>query len=196
MLKIESTTCVSGLKTILFIIASCLGLFAAVPEGWQMAGSKPADYDSAVDPQVVYDGRPSAYLRYALSSEPKNGDFGTLMQSFDAKAYIGQRVRFSGNVRSDAVQSWAGLWMRVDKERKMVAFDNMQNRAIKGTTGWRLYEVVLDVPEGSTGIFLGILLDGKGAVWLNNAKFEIVTNSVPITGMAIGDGPVNLSFDK
>jgi hypothetical protein len=38
MLKIESTTCVSGLKTILFIIASCLGLFAAVPEGWYLLG--------------------------------------------------------------------------------------------------------------------------------------------------------------
>jgi len=44
----------------------------------------------------------------------------------------------------------------VDKGKETgVAFDNMQDRAIKGTTDWRRYEVVLDVPEDATGIAPG-----------------------------------------
>jgi hypothetical protein len=196
MLKIERNVTLSGLKTMAAIAACSLALSAAVPPGWMLAGSRPADYDSAVDSQTVYNGRPSAYLRYVSANEPKSGGFGTLMQSFAATAYIGQRVRFSANVRSDSVQEWAGLWMRVDQNaatRKVLAFDNMQNRSIKGTTEWRSYEVVLDVPEGSTSISLGILMGGKGTVWLNSANVEVVPKSVPVTAP---DRPLNLSFDK
>jgi hypothetical protein len=34
--------------------------------------------------------------------------------------------------------------MRIDKENSVMAFDNMQDRAIKSTTGWQKYEVVLE----------------------------------------------------
>ena len=200
MLKIERNVTLSGLKTMAAIAACSLALSAAVPPGWMLAGSRPADYDSAVDSQTVYNGRPSAYLRYVSANEPKSGGFGTLMQTFSAKAYSSQRMRFSAYVRTDSVQDYAGLWMRVDKAvmgslPTILAFDNMQDRPIKGTTGWRSYEVVLDVPEGSTSISLGILMGGKGTVWLNSVNVEIVSQSVPLTGRNV-DGPVNLSFDK
>jgi len=86
----------------------------------------------------------------------------------------------------------------VDKGKEMgVAFDNMQDRAIKGTTDWRLYEVVLDVPEDATGIASGILLTGAGEVWLNGARFEVVGPDVAVTGSKNAktpDKPVNLDF--
>src|SRR5271167_1537397 len=121
------------------------------------------------------------------------------MPSFRAANYVGKRNRFSAFVKSDGVQSWSGLWMRVDKGQDMVAFDNMVDRPIKGTTGWQKYEVVLDVPQDATGIALGVLLDGPGEVWLNGGKFEVVGADVPTTG---GDGgklrdePTNLDFEK
>jgi hypothetical protein len=200
MLTIEATAALRALKTILLIGSCFLALSAAAPAGWILAGSRPVDYESAVDSQAIYNGRPSAYLRYVSTNEPKKGGFGTLMQTFSAKAYSSQRMRFSAYVRTDSVQDYAGLWMRVDKAvmgslPTILAFDNMQDRPIKGTTGWRSYEVVLDVPEGSTSISLGILMGGKGTVWLNSVNVEIVSQSVPLTGRNV-DGPVNLSFDK
>lgn len=43
-----------------------------------------------------------------------------------------------------------GLWFRVDGTTgKSLSFDNMQDRAVKGTTEWARYEIVLDVPEGA-----------------------------------------------
>ena len=89
--------------------------------------------------------------------------------------------------------------MRVDKEKEMVAFDNMQNRGIKGTTEWQRCDVVLDVPKDATAIALGILLDGQGEVWLNSTQFEVVGPEVAVTSSDASkllDQPLNLNFEQ
>src|SRR5437016_11680460 len=159
-----------------------LVLHAEVPKGWFLAGSKPAAYESSVDNVNMFSGLPSAYLK-SKTPQVEEG-FGTLMQNFSADQYVGKRVRFGAFVKSEGVERWSGLWMRVDgKPGQTLAFDNMQNRAIKGVTGWKEYEVVLDVPEGATGIFFGILLDGPGSVWMSGTKVEVVGPNVPSTNM-------------
>lgn len=173
-------------------------LQATAPRGWLLAGNKPANYDAGVDPQVKYHDAESAYLKSkASASTDDDQGFGTLMQSFRAEKYLGKRVRLSGFVKSDGVDRWAGLWMRVDKGSNAVAFDNMQDRPIKGTGDWRRYEVVLDVPQDATGIAFGILLTGPGTVWLNSTNFEVVESDVPTTGNGPqADSPKNLNFQN
>jgi DNA-binding winged helix-turn-helix (wHTH) protein len=147
---------------------------------WFPSGSKPESYEFGIDQQTMYNGHASACLR---SKGPVNKTFfGTLMQFFRADKYRGKRVRFSAFAKSENVKDWAGLWMRVDKGKKSVAFDNMRDRPIKGTTGWQNYQAVLDVPQDATGIFFGVLLAGSGTVWLNDVKFEVVGSDVPTTG--------------
>lgn len=182
------------------IVLATLAAQAAPPEGWYVAGSQRMDYDTGIDNQTVYNGRPSAFLK---SKKAGISGFGTLMQDFKADQYLGKRVRFSAFVKADTVADWAGLWMRVDKGSDPIplSFDNMKDRPIKGTTGWQNYEVVLDVPQNATGIAFGILLGGTGSVWLNSAKIEIVPDSIPVTGGVpkipqIPDGPQNLDFQK
>ena len=186
----------NGLGVVTLLIAFSLMLTAGVPQGWYLAGSKPAEYESGVDSQAQYNSHPSAYLK---SKQVAIDGFGTLMQSFRAEQYAGKRVRFTAFVKTEGVQDWAGLWMRVDKGKESVAFDNMQDRRIKGTSGWQQYSVVLDVPHDSTGIFLGILLSGTGTVWMNSVKVETVGLEVPTTGpgpMQNRDHPVNLDFEN
>ena len=178
------------------LLTLTLAVQAAVPTGWILAGSKPKSYEVGTDSQAAYNGHPSAYLK---AREPVSDGFGTLMQEFRADKYVGKRVRFSAFAKSDGVADWAGLWMRVDKDKDSVAFDNMQDRPIKGTTGWQRYEVVQDVPQDATGIFYGILLGGSGTVWLNSARFEVVGADVPTTGgksPKLLDGPTNLDFEN
>jgi hypothetical protein len=171
-------------------------VYAEVPKGWYLAGSKPAEYETSVDNTNTFNGQPSAYLRSKKPEVPEG--FGTLMQNFSAAQYIGKRVRFGAFVKSAAVDRWAGLWMRVDGKsgQPSLAFDNMQDRPIKGTSGWKEYEVVLDVPEGATGIYFGILLDGPGSVWLSGLKFDVVGPNVPTTGRTTAQAPTNLNFEK
>jgi hypothetical protein len=190
----KTTTKISAPRAFAVLLALASTLHATVPAGWYLAGSRPASYETGTDEGVLYEGQHSAYLK---SKEPVQEGFGTLMQDFNAGKYAGKRVRLSATVKSEAVQDWAGLWMRVDKGSQIaIAFDNMQNRPIRGTTDWKPYEVVLDVPEDATGIAFGILLSKTGAIWMSNVKFEMVDSSVPTTGTSHHEEPVNLGFEE
>jgi hypothetical protein len=164
--------------------------------GWFKAGSRPSDYSMGVDRNVLVAGKSSGYIKSIVPDAP---GFGTYMQTFQAGEYRGKRVQFSAQVKSDNVVDWAGLWMRVDGEGKSgIAFDNMQNRPIKGTRDWTRCTVVLDVDAKAEAIAFGILLAGKGAVWLNDVRFETVGPEVPVTDMRKQqpNGPRNLGFDQ
>lgn len=181
------------------LLACCIFLRAAAPAGWFMAGSRPSNYETGTDPEISFGGHTAVYLK----AKGESGDasaFGTLMQQFVADQYRGKRVRFSGVVKSDQVKDWAGLWMRIDKGSTVVGFDNMQDRAIKSSSDWTSYSVVLDVPKDATGIAFGLLLaGGAGQVWLSNVSFEEVGTDIPVTGSGIGmrrDRPSNLDFEK
>jgi beta-lactamase regulating signal transducer with metallopeptidase domain len=179
------------------VLAQAAGQTDHAPSGWFLAGSKPANYRTGVDKQMLRAGLPSAYL---LSSVQDADGFGTLMQSIGASQYAGKRVRLRGWIRARDVTNWAGLWMRIDKGQAMVGFDNMRNRAIRGTRQWKIYDVVLNVPTDATGISFGTLLAGPGEVWLNDLKFEVVGQDVPTTAEASDSAPpatpVNLNFQE
>ena len=85
------------------------------PRGWILAGDHPQNYVTDVDKDVVYQSHPSAYLKPKPSATE---GFGTLMQQFDAAQYAGRRVRLTACVKSENVNDWAGLWMRVDSGTK------------------------------------------------------------------------------
>ena len=121
------------------------------------------------------------------------------MQQFKADAYRGQRLRLAALVCSEGVERWAGLWMRVDGAgRHSLAFDNMQNRGITGTTDWTLYSVVLDVAQReSTLIAFGVLLSGAGQIRIADVRIEPVGLDVPSTGgPQLRDHPINLDFTQ
>ena len=168
---------------------------AASPAGWILAGSNPTAYEMERDVSVTRGGLPSGRLASVKSSS----GFGTMMQSISVEEYGGKRIRFSAYVKTRDVKGWAGLWMRVDSDAKMpLAFDNMQDRPIKGSQDWTRYNVVLDVPDGAIGIAFGVLLAGDGAVWINDVRFEPVDASVPVTGKNTNASkkPQNLNFER
>jgi hypothetical protein len=191
------------LKVAVAVTFSALALSAAVPRGWYLSGSNPGDYESGID-QAQFEGHRVVYLK-ATATATKG--FGTLMQDFRADNYAGKRVRYSAMLKSENVASWAGIWMRVDKTTgassspKMVAFDNMQDRPVKGTEDWKNYQVVLDVPADATGISFGLLLNGSGNVLLSNVRIETVSLDVPVTSMSVAtaqprpSAPTNLDFE-
>jgi hypothetical protein len=170
---------------------------AAAPAGWFLAGSQPADYVTGTDTQTFHAGKGSAFL--AASAAGAKG-FGTLMEQFTPQEYLGKRVRLTAWVKSDKVGGWAGVWMRVDGPAgQMLSFDNMQGRPIQGTTDWRQYDVVLDVPQEAIGLAFGVLLSGPGRVWMDDVAFAAVDPSVPTTdrpGTSQPVAPVNLDFEK
>jgi len=177
-----------------------LSVFAFIPlndvEGWYLAGSNPESYEIG----LVNDAERNGNVAFLKSKKAVDG-FGTIMQSFNPSNYLGKRVRLTGYIKSKDVENWAGMWFRVDgpEEGKSLAFDNMQQRPIKGTTKWKKYEIVLDVPENSTSMAFGVLQAGPGEVWLDDLEFEVVDKSIPTTDILNKrwerSGPQNLDFE-
>ena len=177
-------------KLLLAVLVTGLCSFAT-PPGWFTAGNRPQDYNMGVDQKNI------ATIK---SVAPEIKGFGTLMQECRPTKYSGKRVRMSGFVKSENVADWAGMWFRVDQANSQMplSFDNMQDRAIKGNTDWKKYEIVLDVPENASKLAFGALLSGTGQIWFKDFSFEIVDDSVPVTGQSqqyqILPEPTNLNF--
>src|SRR5687767_302578 len=79
---------------------------------WFLAGSDPAGFDSGVDQALIYEGKPSGFVK----SKGQPSGFATLMQVIKADNYRGKRLRLSAVVKTADVQRWSGLWMRIDDE--------------------------------------------------------------------------------
>src|SRR5262245_28107954 len=122
------------------------GELGKVPAGWVQP--KPS-VDAGYQVQLT-DERPRSGKRCArISRDAKEGTpgAGNLMQSFDAAAYRGKRVRLRAAVRAEisGFGNQAQLWLRVDrKDNQPGFFDNMADRPIVQKE-WRTHEVLGEV---------------------------------------------------
>lgn len=183
---------------LLLILAAVPG-DSNLPKGWIKAGSDPDKYDMYADKHIAQEGKCCATIK---STYENISGFGTLMQSCKPGKYLGKRIKMTGYVKSKDVKNWAGLWLRVDQlgSNSSLSFDNMQDRAIKGTTDWNRYEIVLDVPDNASNIAYGALIAGTGQIWFDNISLEVVADTVKTTGISgkqykPNDEPVNLNFE-
>jgi len=167
----------------------------SVPAPWFKNGQGPAaaECKAGIDTDLEKKGTPNLTLQCAMVED----GFVGVMQNFSASDYLGKRVRFSALVKSQGVEGWAGLWMRIDEAgHPGVAFDNMQGRPIKGTSDWTPYSVVLDVSPNAAGVFFGVLMSGKGQVWITDLRFDVVGADVATTGATQSNKPGNLSLSR
>ena len=177
------------------------GMTRAAPAGWHKNGINPKAFEVGVDPTQAFGGVSSAYVK-SLDDTAAKG-FGGMMQSSSADQYKNQRVRMTGWVKTEDANDGGGhLWLRVDGSTsgQILAFDNMDNRAPKGTTDWSEYSVVLDVPNEATSLNYGFFLGGKGQMWVNGVNIERVSAETPTTKMLpppkpLPTAPVNLDFN-
>lgn len=172
------------------------------PAGWWRNGQNAANYTVGVDGTQPHVRPASAYVR---SNGPgKENDFGGMMQAFDASDYHGKRLRYTAWMKTKDAANGAQLWMRVDGKipGQSLQFDNMDRRPHPmGTTDWQFCEVVLDVPPEATAVALGFFIKQTGQAWVNDAKVEVVDESVPVTDMTTSQSgrklpaaPANLEF--
>jgi hypothetical protein len=176
------------------------GLSDEMPKGWFKAGNMPDSYKIGSDNTVFKNGHKST----VIESIDKNIEgFTTIMQTCNAKDYLGKRIKMTGYIKSENVADCAGMWLRVDSrtENESLSFDNMQDRPIKGNSDWTKCEIILDVPAGSSTLNFGALISGTGKIWFDNISFVIVstlTNEIPkdLKDMPVPDKPANLDFEE
>lgn len=168
--------------------------------GWFKTGSLPDSYKTGLDNKVFKNGQNSAFIE---SIDNNVEGFGTMMQTCNAKNYLGTQIKMTGYIKSEKVSDWAGMWLRVDSriEHTSLSFDNMQDRPVTGTTDWTKCEIILDVPEESGTLNFGFLISGTGKIWFDNISIEIQDNATPkistdLNSLTVPEKPTNLDFEE
>lgn len=178
------------------VVATALYVWAArpddqLPDNWDLAGNMPRSYSIALDRHVTQTGRGSGTLRY--ENGPVSG-YGTLMTSFRPKDYLGKRVRLRAWLKFEDVTDATGLWMRVDTANEgTVALYDSADLHLKGSRDWQPYTVVLDIPTSSAVLSYGVLLSGKGQVWMERMSLDVVGKDVPVSVEPRDEPPLYLT---
>jgi erythromycin esterase-like protein len=123
------------------------------------------DPDSAESYVEAYDG--------IVKARRGGAAFGSVAGTLPVAAARGKQVRLSGHIRTRDVKGWTGFWLRANKGKRVVGFDNMQKRAPRGTSDWAEYAVTVEVPQDATAVVFGMLLSGAGTAWFDGLKVEM-----------------------
>jgi hypothetical protein len=153
-----------------------LGFDGAVESGFPHGWFNSVDYVSNVSVNYAVRvveredrERGRCLLLYRDTAEP--GEFGSVMQRFPADFLAGRTVRREGEIRTQDVDGWAGLWLRADGDAVAnLFFDNMSGHRVGGTTGWTRHAVEGSLPRETAWLNLGVVFSGSGLVWADSLR--------------------------
>ncbi|HEY1936487.1 MAG TPA: hypothetical protein VGJ33_00965 [Candidatus Angelobacter sp.] len=77
--------------------------------------------------------------------------------------------------------------MREDGETPALAFDNMQDRHLIGTTEWTQYSITMPVHPEANQLSFGVLINGTGKLWADD--LELLVDGKPVWNAPKSDRP-------
>jgi hypothetical protein len=114
----------------------------------------------------------------------------SLSKSIPADSLRMRRIKWSGRMKTQSVEKFASLWLRVDDTNGMLVLDNGVARGLKGTQEWTPFEATAVVPSRASRIVFGVLLSGTGSVDVEGLR--ITTDGVIDPGAPLADSPRKL----
>lgn len=166
---------------------------ATLSPDWSFMGNGgplvlPGRCDVGIDTQKSDEGQSLYSVRCSSTVLPS---FGGARTTYEVGRWRGKRVRVSASLMAADIGSVpnqqypnvggeGGLWIGVGALRDGLRADRMQDRTIKGTTGWEVRDFVVDVPADATQLQAGFWMHGKGQMWVRDLKVEEVPLTVPV----------------
>ena len=122
----------------------------------------------------------------------------TLRQTIKADDYRGKQLRFSGEVKAEQVEQQGGLysglyirtnvlhWKRIQEEFGVEQPGDPSIEAnrpdekvrpqhlVQGTHDWLRCEATVPVAQDALFIRFGLVLYGRGQIWLRDARLEVI----------------------
>lgn len=145
-----------------------------LPDGWFNSFGHVSGVSLSYRCSVVHRPEANGTCLLMQKSGANEGEFGSVMQRCPASALAEQTVRFQGELRSQEVVRWAGLWLRADgDEQENLYFDNMHRRPIRGTTDWTVYHIDAQLPTLTHWLNYGVVLAGDGQIWVDNCRLLV-----------------------
>jgi hypothetical protein len=149
----------------------------------------PGRCDTGLDSQKFADLPPLHSVRCTSAVLPSWG--GAYKTDIDVAFLRGKRVRISASLKGEAIEKVAnaqfsniegegGLWIALGTPRDGLSTNRMQERAIRGTTGWEVRDFVVDVPADANQLMAGYWMQGRGQMWVRDLKVEEVPLTVAV----------------
>ena len=165
-----------------------------LPAAWHITGNRRLDYEAGLLPGVSYEGDRVRELRLRPASTRRLRRACADHQRLSLPGPQGLLQRHAQGDRGDRL---GRLWLRVDGANGMLVLDNMEDRALHGTTDWTQASIVLDVADQAKILLFGALVSGAGAIDLTRLRFEEADPDLPVTvaeSWVFPDEPQALDF--
>jgi C-terminal processing protease CtpA/Prc len=124
-----------------------------------------------IDTKIKHSGKQS------LSIERRPTDTATKFTPISIVIPVnfeGEKLQFSGWLKTENVTGFAQLWLRIDnKKEKLLTLVNYPQNNLKGTTDWKEYINNITIPEDAHTIQFGFLINGTGKVWADDLNIKV-----------------------
>lgn len=136
-----------------------------VPNGW---GGGPIG-TVVLDGTVVHDGQRCVRIERKAIAE---GSSSVLSKTLPMM-FSGKKIELRGFLRTEKVFSYAGLWIREDKDGRSVEFARMNETHPVGTTDWKEYSATLRIDPTADQLLIGALVAGPGQAWVCGLRLYV-----------------------
>ncbi|HEY5922247.1 MAG TPA: carboxypeptidase-like regulatory domain-containing protein [Kofleriaceae bacterium] len=143
----------------------------------QLDGTRPKAWESRSGVHAAVTDQKHGGAR-SLRLEVTGGEGHAASTSFDAKPYLGKRVRVHGYIKTQGAGS-AAIWLRADRGDAPLGFEGMEDRRVTGTAEWTQATVELDIPLEAERIVIGGMVGEKGIAWFDDLSIEVDTIKPP-----------------
>jgi len=142
-------------------------------EPWKKFSFFAANYTATPDPQVQHDGHPTICL--SSTSEARTPQWISYNhEEANIDPFRGKRVRVTIWIKSSRVTGHSGPSINVFGLTGKIASDGqVGHRPVRGTTDWKEYTAVADVPAGAKYMGWGVVMNGTGKIWIDLDSAEI-----------------------
>ena len=166
-----------------------------LPQDWGYNGQGPTLWAGKYAVGTLVSGAHSGSAGMAIvGSDSLNASYTGFGQRVKADNYRGKRVRFVAWVRHGSLAGRdIGIWMRVDGPGVTLAYDNFSTRSLRGTSDWHEIEIILDVADNAIGIAFGVIMQGRGELYIDDMRWEIIPASGATTDQYVA--PIPTGFD-
>ena len=138
---------------------------------WKSYVTLPGAYQLGSSNVLPNEGKSCAFIRSQKDVGVKV--HALIYQAVSSGPYRGGKLTLKGFLRTREVQGWAGLWVRAeDAQGRVLSFQNMMDRPVRGSTEWSPYQVGIDLPVQTAKVVFGALLVGQGEVWVDRLSLE------------------------
>jgi C-terminal processing protease CtpA/Prc len=126
----------------------------------------------SLDSKVLHSGKWAVRL-----ARDAGGSFSAMYKVIPVD-FGGTTIEYRGFLRTEDVTGFAGLYMGVNSGTRALAFDNMNDQNLNGSTEWKEYSIKLPLSPEARELVFGIVLSGTGKAWVDD--LQLLVDGQPI----------------